>query len=1543
MTAARCVPRCRRAGALAALALTVVFGAGLAAGPPPGDARAALGAPATPPGLDDAPHGFDDAPQSFGDAPHAYIAPDLARRVAAAPSLWQQVLVVVETNATESTNATDDPAARNARRDATGPAATDSEAHAAIAADVDAWLAAGRAEFAAAAGPARVALAAAERRGEARAVVPLWSADVIHAEVRAAALPGLAAAPRVRAIVAAQDIRLDAAERASAADVDPTSTAAAPAGPIAEHIEWNLGRIRAPEVWTRLGIDGTGVTVAVIDSGVDYHHPLLQSRYRGYLASSPVPSNAGNWWCQLNDLLCSPRPLFPVDGVGHGTHVTGIATAGDGYGVAPGARWIAVRACAETRCNALPVLQGLEWLLELGDQRPDVLNASLTIHPDEAIAFVGIIERLLAAGVVVVASTGNGGPLGAPAMFRGVIGVGATTGADVRWPSSTFDRTQWGWWKPDVMAPGAGVTSTVPGGGFGRLTGTSMAAPHVAGVAALMRQARPGLAPAEVRDVLTRTARPLGPEPRADNSGYGQIDAYAAVLAVSDAGRITGRVVREVDGVAIPYAVVRVTEIDGDPVTRSDVDADGRFAIDLRPGSYAVFIDAFGFASRAWRPVEIGVDGTHDLGDVGLALELPRGQLVGRVTDAVSGAPISGTLELVGVPFSVPVDELGFFAVQLPARTYRVRLAIFGHRVLVDEAVKVVAGARVERNYALQPAARILLVDGDAWAFTNALGYHRRSLDALGYLYHVHEVTREAIGAGAPGGPPDAALLGRYDVVIWSSPTTGPAFVRGAAALSTYLEGGGRLLLTGQDAACIDGGMENAKGPCLANSRPHPYLKDKLHVRAVADAALSRAVNGVDGSPLAGVALTLNGGDSLDNQFTPDVLGILDDLTTEAVLRYGDGGVAGALVHRCSPWRALILGFGFEGVRDAATRNALMERMIDVLVSPPPQDGLHVTADVTERVQSPGGTATFTVTLANTGLVTRVFDLTIDLAAPGEPVPWPAEVRTAGLNEPLSQTLALPSCRATAFAVQIHVPVDTERGGRGGTALRIRAVGGPAEFRLPLTARTPAPVLLIDGDFDRQSEGRYQDALDALGVSYDRWELGFLKPRPTLPTSATLAAYPAVILFAGHDFRPKGNLPPEGQALLADYLEGGGRLMFVSEDYLYARGSEPYRAGLYFHQRYLGVQTWADNAGGAYQGPFVGQPPSTLGGIGPCELFYQEARSDGSDALVPAPGAVPALRSATAEVIATQLANRGFKTLFLAFDFGQLQPGSCPAQVIGAALDWFHPLSPSAVKVLDADGRPSARRTFGGGEVMPFELSLQNEGPRALEAVDVRWTFPSGADVVSDALPFGWRLEPDGRTVVWTGRVAPDAAVRAKVSARLADGLDAGAVLSTTVLLRAEGLTLTRRLPWRVNAADLSGSAKSVEDPNRLYAFDDTIGFYINLTNSGTRDAARFSVTDTLPSGLRLVEGSWRTVGGAVGGTVTGDVANGRLLWQGALPVDGVATLRYRARVLSRVGGPLRNRAVVTADDGTRELTATAWGRPYVLFPVVLRQRNVDP
>ncbi|MFN8422626.1 MAG: hypothetical protein U0470_04270 [Anaerolineae bacterium] len=87
-------------------------------------------------------------------------------------------------------------------------------------------------------------------------------------------------------------------------------------------------------------------------------------------------------------------------------------------------------------------------------------------------------------------------------MFRGVIGVGATTEADVRWSESRFQRTQFGWWKPDVVALGALVTSTAPGGGFGGSTARAAWPRRTWPGSALLRQARPSLSPAEALEVL---------------------------------------------------------------------------------------------------------------------------------------------------------------------------------------------------------------------------------------------------------------------------------------------------------------------------------------------------------------------------------------------------------------------------------------------------------------------------------------------------------------------------------------------------------------------------------------------------------------------------------------------------------------------------------------------------------------------------------------------------------------------------------------------------------------------------------------------------------------------------------------------------------------------------------------------------------------------------------------------------------------------------------------------------------------------------------
>jgi bacillopeptidase F len=107
-------------------------------------------------------------------------------------------------------------------------------------------------------------------------------------------------------------------------------------------VQWNIARIRADQAWSALGLDGTGITVAIMDTGADWQHPALLGQYRGYKPGGLV-IHEGNWICTTDEGY-----LYPVDGYGHGTHVTGTAVGGtddDGVsiGVAPGARWIAAK------------------------------------------------------------------------------------------------------------------------------------------------------------------------------------------------------------------------------------------------------------------------------------------------------------------------------------------------------------------------------------------------------------------------------------------------------------------------------------------------------------------------------------------------------------------------------------------------------------------------------------------------------------------------------------------------------------------------------------------------------------------------------------------------------------------------------------------------------------------------------------------------------------------------------------------------------------------------------------------------------------------------------------------------------------------------------------------------------------------------------------------------------------------------------------------------------------------------------------------------
>jgi subtilisin family serine protease len=231
----------------------------------------------------------------------------------------------------------------------------------------------------------------------------------------------------------------------------------------ASNVPWGVSRVNAPAAWS--SGQGAGVKVAVIDTGIDCTHPDLKCDF-----SSGV------------DLL--DETSNPMDDNEHGTHVAGtIAGRGNGggvLGVAPKATLIPVKVLDADGAGSLSdIVKGINWATNAG---VDVINMSLG-GPAGSAALQRAVERALSAGVVVVAAAGNSGPnpntVGFPGGYPGVIAVAASDSNDqVASFSSRGDAVAF-------IAPGVNIKSTVPGGGYKALSGTSMASPHVAGLAAL--------------------------------------------------------------------------------------------------------------------------------------------------------------------------------------------------------------------------------------------------------------------------------------------------------------------------------------------------------------------------------------------------------------------------------------------------------------------------------------------------------------------------------------------------------------------------------------------------------------------------------------------------------------------------------------------------------------------------------------------------------------------------------------------------------------------------------------------------------------------------------------------------------------------------------------------------------------------------------------------------------------------------------------------------------------------------------------------------
>lgn len=1336
----------------------------------------------------------------------------------------------------------------------------------------------------------RAYLSKAQTEGHVAKYKPFWIFNGLAVTGDARALIDLASRPDVEAI------RADHKHWLPEPDVVPGTYTAHPG----EGLEWGIERIRAQMVWQALGIDGTGVVVASMDTGVDWQHPDLQAAYRGYNTKG-LPIHLGNWYSTTDEDY-----IYPGDGHGHGTHTTATMVGQNGVGVAPGAKWIAVKIFHNQGYTFDSwIHDAFQWIMApAGDPNlaPDVVNGSWGNDIPEDQTLREDIQLLRAAGIVPVFAVGNNGPeprsLGSPASYPEVVAVGALDQDGEVARFSARGPSPWGEIKPEVVAPGTGVRSAVPGGGRQAWNGTSMATPHVSGVVALMLQADPTLTPDKIEEILKSTATPIGKTAPNNDAGWGLVDAYRAVASVMNVGFLSGRVTRAIDGQPVAGAEVSVARREGQTFAHTTTDEEGGYELTLPPGPYELSVSAFAYESASVHGVRIS-ENARMARDIRLVLR-PAGVLFGQVTDEATGGPLAAQINVMGTPVSVQTDATipGQYTLPLPPGDYELEVVSRAHRV-GHASISIAVDQPTRQDFKLPAAPSILLVDSGAWYYGSQSRFFTAALDALDYTYDVWRIK------DLDSDLPTAKDLSVYDITIWSSPRDAPGFIGASSTITNYLEAGGRLLLTGQDVGYWDGGG--------SHDFFAPYYRDYLRSVYVKDDAGYRAAFGTADTGFEGLDLQLGRGDSARNQLFPDQIAALDDEHVQIAFRYGDpetnpdGPPGGLVVGQCLPYRVVYLAFGFEGVETVAARSEVISRAMQSLMAPPPTLGVTVAAipspasdrRLSRKIVPAGSTAEHVIHVRNTGSANDTFHLSLQ---GGE---WDAGLWAGDFSQPLSDSIRIASCEAITVGVKVDVPPGTPRHTTDEVIFRAeshsKVNGEPASDEMPLRTKTPAGVLLVDDDRWINVEEYYERSLDGLGIGYDDWPVGW-NPGEALgsPPTSTLSLYPAVVWFTGYDWYQ--TLTPGQEGTLGQYLAKGGRLFLSSQDYLYTNGFQA------FAHDYLGVLTYTEDLTST---AVTGEAGNAIGdGLGPYQLDYPFPNH--SDAVEPVDTASVVFRGDSHQPAATsyapEMARSGdlsqptFKSVFFAFPFEAL-PRPAAETVMGRVMDWLSPFHASSVTF----DRPVAAE----GDELTVTVRLHNDG-RSTGQARVRAFLPSQAEYVVGSLG-GADYDPITRVMRWETSVPAGEVVDVTYRIRLAPSVPDGTTLALRVdIVDDGGLKLRRSAEVRVDAPDLSASQKVVS--RERAALGDVLTYVVTLRNRGTVDGDLMSLYDELPSQLELMEGSLS----ASSGRATSD--GRRLIWEGRVPRDAPVSISYRARVVEH--GVITN--IARVNDGTGVTTEHA-------------------
>ncbi|MCP4583191.1 MAG: S8 family serine peptidase [candidate division Zixibacteria bacterium] len=494
-------------------------------------------------------------------------------------------------------------------------------------------------------------------------------------------------------------------------------------GNVIASVEQGLIAIHAPEAWA-LGFTGAGRLVSNLDTGVEGTHPALAARFRGDVDGD---SDYDESWHDPYDTGWT----FPQDSGTHGTHTMGTICGrtpdGDTIGVAIDAQWIA-SACIDrgggidrTIADALLAFQ---WIADpdndpLTQDNPDACGNSWGIPdgylPDCDETFWVAIDNVEAAGTVVIFSAGNEGssglrsPSDRATTHYNCFSVGAIDGNDPSYPIAYFSAlgpTECVSGnlsiKPEVVAPGVDVRSSVPGGSYGLKSGTSMASPHVTGAVAVIRQANPNLDANTIKEILMTTAEdlPLSSPDGEDNTfGHGNINLYQAVLYAQGFGNVDGYITDASTSAPIPGKVSVVglqVETHANPA--------GYYIFGL-PADTTITLEAsyFGYLSQQQSVYVIGDDTVAQ--DFSL-IQAPTATLEGTVISTAGDSIADAEVTILNTPIPPETTDVsGFYQFSaIPSgSSYEVRVKAIGYSQGSDN-IFILDGVANILNFSLWPA-----------------------------------------------------------------------------------------------------------------------------------------------------------------------------------------------------------------------------------------------------------------------------------------------------------------------------------------------------------------------------------------------------------------------------------------------------------------------------------------------------------------------------------------------------------------------------------------------------------------------------------------------------------------------------------------------------------------------------------------------------------------------------------------------------------------------------------------------------------------------